>query len=181
MNLFATDGWMDSSNKMAAARRRTLLEVLSPRADNMKWEKGFCRVQLFLGLALTVFIAGIVVPSLVRPSAATREALAAGSLHAIKIAGMTFLFTYKNLVAAILGVAIGGTAALVIDVERARFWLRHVYDVSLVCLEDWVFGVTGGRSASTSIRTRMSRQAVPVVHDIRLATVRETEADRWIA
>jgi hypothetical protein len=181
MNLFATNGWMDASNEMDAARRRPLLEVLSRRADNMKWKKDFCRVQLFLGLALTVFLAGIVVPNLVRPSAATRDALAAGSLHAIKIAGMTFLFTYKNLVAAILGVLIGGGTALVIEIEGARFWLRHVYHVLQVCLEDWGFGDTGGRSASTYISTRMSRQAVPAVNDIRLVTVRETEADRWIA
>ena len=181
MNLFATNGAMDSSNEMGEARRRPLLEILSPTADNLKWQKGLCRVQLFLGLALTVFIAGIVVPSLVRSSAASRAFLAAGSLHAIKIGGMTFLFTYRNLVAAVLGVVIGGTAALVIEVERARFWLRYVYDASQVCLQDWGGGVTGARSASTHIRTRMSRQAVPVVHDIRLATVRETEADRWIA
>ena len=150
-------------------------------ADNMKWEKGFRRVQLFLGLALTVFVAGIVVPSLVRSGVATREALTAGSLHTIKIAGFTFLFTYKNLVAAILGMLIGGTVALVIEVERARLWLRHAGNVLQACLADWGLGVTGGRSASAYIRTRMGRQAVPVVQNLRLAPARETDADRWIA
>jgi hypothetical protein len=150
-------------------------------ADNMKWERGFRRVQLFLGLALTVFVAGIVVPSLVRSGVATREALAAGSLHTIKIAGFTFLFTYKNLVAAILGVLIGGTVALVIEVERARLWLRHVCKALQACVEDWGGGVPGGRSASAYIQTRMNRQAVPVVQNIRLAAARESDADRWIA
>jgi hypothetical protein len=168
MNLFA-NGWMDSSNETGTARRRPVLGIVTPKTDNLKWQRTFSLFQLFLGLALTVFIAGIVVPSLVRSAGATREGLAAGSLHAIKIVGFTFLFTYKNLVVAVLGVLIGGAAALVMEVERARFWLCHAYDVLRVCLEDCGFGVTRGRSA------------VPVVHNIRLATVSETEADRWIA
>jgi hypothetical protein len=170
---------MNSSNEIGAVTRRPGLEVASPKGGQVRWEKAFWRVQLFLGLTLTVFIAGIVVPGLVRSGEATREALASGSLHAIKIGGMTFLYAYKNLVAAILGVLIGGTAALVIEAEGARVWLRHVYKVSQLCLEDWRFGVTGGRSASTYIKTKMSRQAVPVLQNIRLATVRDTQAERW--
>ena len=175
MNLVATNDRVDSANKMGAARRRPL-PVPSPRRDNGSYEKAFCRVQLFLGLVLTVFIAGIVVPSLVRSVAATREALDAGSLHMIKVAGITFLYAYKNLVAAILGVLVGGAAALVLEVERARFWLRHVCEVSKVCLQHWVFGVHG-RSPASYITARMSRQPVPLVDEVRLAVMREKEAD----
>jgi hypothetical protein len=155
--------------------------MLTPKTDDIKWQRTFALFQLFVGLAVTGLIAGIVVPSLVRSAGATREGLAVGSLHAIKIAGFTFLFTYKNLVVAVLGLLIGGAAALVMEVERARAWLCHAYDVLRVCLEDWGFGVTGGRSASAYTRARMSRQSVPVVQNIRLATVREAEADRWVA
>src|SRR5438445_11168084 len=101
---------------------------------NITWQRTFSLAQLLLGLALAVFIAGIVVPSLLRSGIATREALAAGSLHALKVASVTFLFTYKNLVAAILGVLIGGSAALAIDVGSSRFWLSHALAIVKACV-----------------------------------------------
>jgi len=70
---------------------------------------------------MTVFIARIVVPSLFRSGVAPKEALAAGSLHTINTAGVTFLFRYKNIVVAILGVLVGAAAALVIKWSNQEF------------------------------------------------------------
>ena len=90
---------------------------------------------------MTVFIAGIVVPSLFRSGVAPKEALAAGSLHTINTAGVTFLFRYKNIVVAILGVLVGAAAALVIEMEQPGIRLRHLYSVLHGCLGG--FGLRG--------------------------------------
>jgi hypothetical protein len=106
----------------------------------MKMQKALSLLQLLIELAITFFIAGIVVPSLVRSGVSTSGALAGGSLHTINIAGVTFLFTYKNIGFAILGVLVGATAAFVIEMERPIFW-RHLYRVCRICLTATLIGL----------------------------------------
>jgi len=88
--------------------------VLSLKRDSMKRQKALSLLQLLIELAITLLIAGVVVPSLLRSGAATSEALAGGSLHTIKVAGVTFSYMYRNVGFAILGALVGGTAAFAI-------------------------------------------------------------------
>jgi hypothetical protein len=80
----------------------------------MERQKAFALVELFIEVVVSLFIAGVVVPSVVRPEWATNRALAAGSLHTMHIAGMTFSYTYQNVAAAILGGLVGAMAACAI-------------------------------------------------------------------
>jgi ABC-type Fe3+ transport system permease subunit len=86
----------------------------------MKSQKVFSLLQLLIEVVVTLFIAGIVVPSLVRSDLATNEALAAGSLRTINIAGITFSYTHQNVDFAILGALVGAMAALAIAFPAAR-------------------------------------------------------------
>src|SRR2546429_2421421 len=60
-------------------------------------------LQLLGGVSLALFLAGVVVPSFVRPGMAATHDSAAGSLHALTIGGVTFWFTLQNLGSALLG------------------------------------------------------------------------------
>ncbi len=81
----------------------------------MKRQKAFSLFQLLIEVVITLFIAGIVVPSLLRSDLATKGALAAGSLRTIKIAGIAFSYTHPNVAFAILGAFVGAMAAFAID------------------------------------------------------------------
>jgi hypothetical protein len=102
----------------------------------MQRQKVLPLLQLLIELAITFFIAGIVVPSLLRSGVSTNGALAGGSLHTINIAGVTFLFTHKNIGFAILGVLVGATAAFVIEMERS-----HLSRVCRICLAATLVGL----------------------------------------
>ena len=84
------------------------------RGSFMKGQKAFSLLQLLIEVLITLFIAGIVVPSLVRSDLATKEALGARSLHSINIAGTTFSFTNQDVGFAILGALVGTMAAFAI-------------------------------------------------------------------
>lgn len=73
------------------------------KANTMKRQKVFSLALLLVEVAFTLFIAGIVVPSLLRSESATNEALALGSLRAINIAGFAFSYTTQSVGFAILG------------------------------------------------------------------------------
>jgi hypothetical protein len=77
----------------------------------MKKRKAFSFVLLLIEVAFTLFVAGIVVPSLLRSDFATKEALAVGSLRIMKIAGIAFSYTRQNVEFAILGGIVGTIAA----------------------------------------------------------------------
>jgi len=62
----------------------------------------------------TLFIAGIVVPGLLRSDVATKEALAGGSLHTINVAGVVLSYTNQSVEFAILGSLVGAMAAFAI-------------------------------------------------------------------
>ena len=81
----------------------------------MKRQKAFSLLQLLIEVVISLFIAGIVVPSLLRSDLATKEAWAAGSLRTINIAGIAFSYTHQNVAFAILGAFVGAIAAFAID------------------------------------------------------------------
>jgi hypothetical protein len=80
----------------------------------MKRQKAFSLVQLLIEVVITLFIAGIVAPSLLRSDVAAKEALAGGSLHTINIAGVVLSYTNQNVELAILGGLVGALAAFAI-------------------------------------------------------------------
>jgi len=90
--------------------------LLKLKGNTMNRQKAFSLVQLLIEVVITLFIAGIVVPSLLRSDLATKGAfLAAGSLRTIKIAGIAFSYTHPNVAFAILGAFVGAMAAFAID------------------------------------------------------------------
>lgn len=93
--------------------------VLKLKAKTMKRQKVFSLALLLIEVAFTLFISGIVVPSLLRSEFATREFLAQGSLHAINIAGFAFSCATQSVEFAILGSVAGAFAAFVIHFRGA--------------------------------------------------------------
>jgi hypothetical protein len=93
--------------------------ALKLKANTMKRQKIFSLVLLLIEVAFTLFIAGIVAPSLLRSELATKEVLALGSLRAINIAGFAFSYTTQSVEFAILGSSAGALAAFVIHFRAA--------------------------------------------------------------
>jgi len=85
----------------------------------MRRQKVFALLQLLFEVMITLFIAGIVVPSLLRSDSATNKALAGGFLRTINIAGLAFSYTRQNVDFAILGASVGALAALVLAFPTA--------------------------------------------------------------
>lgn len=94
-------------------------KMLKLRANTIKRQKVFSLALLLIEVAFTLFISGIVVPSLLRSESVTQEALAVGSLHAINIAGFAFSYTIQSVEFAVLGSVIGALAAFVIHFRGA--------------------------------------------------------------
>ena len=67
------------------------------------------------GVALSVFIAGILVPSFLRSGMATHHGLAIGSFHTLTTGGAKLSYTLENLSFAILGAMFGSLIALAIE------------------------------------------------------------------
>ena len=68
--------------------------------------------ELVAVMLVTLFLAGIAAPSLLRSGAASSHALASGSLHTLTIARIPFTYTLWNLASAILGALFGAAAVL---------------------------------------------------------------------
>jgi hypothetical protein len=85
----------------------------------MKRQKVFSLALLLIEVAFTLFITGIVVPSLFRSDLATKEALAQGSLRAINIVGFAFSYTTQSVEFAIVGSILGTLAAFVLHFRAA--------------------------------------------------------------
>ena len=75
---------------------------------------------LLVELAITLFVAGIVVPSFLRYGVDGKEVLVTGSLHSISIAGIAVSYTYENLGWALLGMLTGAAAAFLIAYPLSR-------------------------------------------------------------
>ena len=67
------------------------------------------------GVAISVFIAGILVPSFLRSGMAVHHGLAVGSLHTLTIGGVKLSYTFENLSFATLGAMFGSLIALAIE------------------------------------------------------------------
>ena len=93
--------------------------VLRLKANTMKRQNVFSLALLFIEVVFTLFIAGIVIPNLLRSELATKEALALGSLRAIHIAGFAFSYTIQSLRLALVGSLVGAFAAFVIHFRAA--------------------------------------------------------------
>jgi hypothetical protein len=83
--------------------------------DHPKIQKALYTLQLLSEVTITLFVAGVVVPSFLRSRMVTSHALAVGSLHTLTIGGVTLSYTLHNLVAAILGGLLGSLVALAIE------------------------------------------------------------------
>jgi len=88
--------------------------VWSLKGNRAHRQNAVSLLQLPIELVFTLFIAGIVVPWLLRTGVATNGVLAGGSVHTIHIIGVTFSYMYRNVGFAILGVLVGATAAFAI-------------------------------------------------------------------
>lgn len=99
----------------------------------MNRQKVISLLLLLIELAVTLFIAGMLVPSLVRSDLATKEALAAGSLHIVNIAGIAFSYTTQNVVFAILGALVGAMTAFAIHFNTADPQRRRPYPLFRRC------------------------------------------------
>lgn len=92
---------------------------------------------LLAELTITLFVAGIVLPSFLRSGVDAREALVRGSLHSIRIAGIAFSYTYENLGCAMLGMLTGAAAAFLV-----------AYPTTAPDSEDFATGVQDDRPES---------------------------------
>lgn len=84
-----------------------------------KIQRALSVLQLLGGVTITLFLAGVVVPSFVRSGTAAAHDVVAGSLHALTIGGVTFWFTLQNLGSALLGSVFGLLVALAIEFPAA--------------------------------------------------------------
>jgi hypothetical protein len=81
---------------------------------------------LLVELAMTLFVAGIVVPSFLRSGVDAKEALVRGSLHSFNIAGIVFSYTYENLGCAMLGMVTSAAAAFLIAYPVSREYSKNI-------------------------------------------------------
>jgi hypothetical protein len=88
------------------------------RPIGRKWrrvQKTVSILEPLSGVALSVFIAGILIPSFLRSGTAAHHGLAPGSLHTLTIGGVKLSYTLENLSFAILGAMFGSLIALAIE------------------------------------------------------------------
>ncbi len=97
------------------ARTRSLRSiVLSLKRDHLNRQNAPSLLLLLVGLAMTFFVAGIAVPSLIRSGVHMNEGLVRGSLHSINVSRITFSYTYDNVASAIWGILTGAAIAFLI-------------------------------------------------------------------
>jgi hypothetical protein len=79
----------------------------------MKKQNAIRVFRLLRSVTITLFLAGILVPSLMGSSSSANHTFFAGSQHAMKVAGFVFKYRLQNILAALLGTVFGGVIALV--------------------------------------------------------------------
>ena len=113
----------------------------------MKRQKAFSLVLLLIEVVFTLFIAGIVVPSLLRSDLATKDVFAADSPRTINIAGIAFSYTIHNVEFAVWGALIGAMAAFAIPFPPQRPRTRPLREqplcVSRPSNAETVLGIVG--------------------------------------
>jgi hypothetical protein len=93
--------------------------VQRPKGATMKKQFSFPFLQFSIAVVITIFIAGIIVPSVLRSDLATRRATSDGNLHTVNVAGTSLSYTNQNIGFAILGAFAGTAAALAIHFRAA--------------------------------------------------------------
>ena len=83
--------------------------------DRRKIQRALSTLQLLSEVTITLFVGGVVVPSLVRSGTAMSHAAAVGSLHTLTIGGVTLTYTLENVGFALLGGLLGTLVALAIE------------------------------------------------------------------
>jgi hypothetical protein len=118
---------LDTDCKRSAKIRLLKRIVLHVKRVHLNKQNAPSLLLLLVELAMTLFVAGIVVPSFLRSAVDAKEALLRGSLHSINVAGIAFSYTYENLGCAMLGMLTGATAAFLIayPVSRGNSTLRQ--------------------------------------------------------
>jgi ABC-type phosphate/phosphonate transport system permease subunit len=86
----------------------------------MKKQEVIRAFQLFGGVMVTLFVAGILVPSLMGSTKSANHSLFPGTLHTIHIAGLAFRYKLQNILAALVGTLFGAVMALVLSSRAAR-------------------------------------------------------------
>lgn len=71
--------------------------------------------QLFSAVTATLFLAGVVAPSVIRTESTTERISLGGSLQTVNIAGVSLSYKLDNIYAAALGVVFGAGVALVVS------------------------------------------------------------------
>ncbi len=94
--------------------------VLHVKRVHLSKQNASSLLLLLIELAVTLFVAGIVVPTFLRSGVDAKEALVRGSFHSINVAGIAFSYTYENLGCAMLGMLTGAAAAFLIAYPRSR-------------------------------------------------------------
>ena len=82
----------------------------------MKKQNAIGVFKLASVLTLTVFLTGIVVPSLMRATSSADQTSVLTSIYTAKVAGFTFAYKLQNILAAVLGAAFGGVMAFIASV-----------------------------------------------------------------
>jgi len=100
--------WVQQNQHHSAAQR-------SIGRNHRRVRKALSVLEPLSGVALSVFIAGILVPSFLRSGMATHHGLAVGFLHTLTIGGVKLSYRLENLSFAILGAMFGSLIALAIE------------------------------------------------------------------
>ena len=85
----------------------------------MKMQKVIRVFQLIGGAIITLFLAGILVPSLMGSTRSANHSIFPGSLHTIQIAGFAFQYKLQNILAAVLGMLFGAASARIMAFRAA--------------------------------------------------------------
>ncbi len=86
----------------------------------MKMQKVIRVFQLIGGAIITLFLAGILVPSLMGSTRSANHSTFPGALHTIQIAGFAFQYKLQNILAALLGMLFGAASARVMASRAAK-------------------------------------------------------------
>jgi hypothetical protein len=103
---------------MISNPRERELDAIDSAGGKGKWGKigkAMSVAQLVSVIAVGVSLAGVVVPTVLHATAVNNHSAHGASLHSFTIAGITFLYTAKNLAFAVFGGLFGAIVAWAIE------------------------------------------------------------------